>query len=95
MLTAYTVRPRLYVCLSQLIGYQFRLASCVFLVTVYPLCFIAVVEGGLAQAVPEHPKRENIFSLSTAFGDAYLFQVIWLSLPVISSRTTVILETCL
>ncbi|XP_064601963.1 protein still life, isoform SIF type 1-like isoform X2 [Liolophura sinensis] len=33
-----------------------------------------IVEGGLAQAVPEHPKRENIFSLSTSFGDAYLFQ---------------------
>ncbi|KAK3098133.1 hypothetical protein FSP39_016489 [Pinctada imbricata] len=35
---------------------------------------ILVIEGGIAQAVPEHPKRENIFSLSTAFGDAYLFQ---------------------
>ena len=40
--------------------------------------YIAVIEGGIAQAVPEHPKRENIFSLSTAFGDAYLFQVILL-----------------
>ncbi|XP_070190492.1 protein still life, isoform SIF type 1-like isoform X2 [Littorina saxatilis] len=35
---------------------------------------ILVIEGGIAQAVPEHPKRENIFSLSTACGDAYLFQ---------------------
>ena len=35
----------------------------------------SVIEGGIAQAVPEHPKRDNIFSLSTAFGDAYLFQV--------------------
>lgn len=35
---------------------------------------VLVIEGGIAQAVPEHPKRENIFSLSTAFGDAYLFQ---------------------
>ena len=34
-----------------------------------------VIEGGIAQAVPEHPKRDNIFSLSTACGDAYLFQV--------------------
>lgn len=34
-----------------------------------------VIEGGIAQAVPEHPKRENIFALSTAFGDAYLFEV--------------------
>ncbi|KAL4232685.1 T-lymphoma invasion and metastasis-inducing protein 1 [Mactra antiquata] len=33
-----------------------------------------VIEGGISQAVPEHPKRDNIFSLSTAFGDAYLFQ---------------------
>ncbi|XP_053396919.1 protein still life, isoform SIF type 1-like isoform X1 [Mercenaria mercenaria] len=35
---------------------------------------ILVIEGGISQAVPEHPKRDNIFSLSTAFGDAYLFQ---------------------
>ena len=35
----------------------------------------AVIEGSIAQAVPEHPKRELIFALSTAFGDAYLFQV--------------------
>ena len=34
-----------------------------------------VIEGGIAQAVPEHPKREFILALSTAFGDAYLFQV--------------------
>ena len=33
-----------------------------------------VIEGSIAQAVPEHPKRENIFALSTAFGDAYLFE---------------------
>lgn len=37
--------------------------------------YFTVIEGGIAQAVPEHPKRDNIFSLSTAFGDAYLFQV--------------------
>ncbi|XP_041354996.1 protein still life, isoforms C/SIF type 2-like isoform X2 [Gigantopelta aegis] len=35
---------------------------------------ILVIEGGIAQAVPEHPKRDNILSLSTACGDAYLFQ---------------------
>ena len=35
-----------------------------------------MIEGGIAQAVPEHPKRENIFSLSSAFGDAYLFQAL-------------------
>ncbi len=39
------------------------------------VCMFAVIEGGIAQAVPEHPKRELIFALSTAFGDAYLFQV--------------------
>ncbi|XP_077977644.1 rho guanine nucleotide exchange factor TIAM1-like [Glandiceps talaboti] len=33
-----------------------------------------VVEGSISQALPEHPKRDNIFCLSTAFGDAYLFQ---------------------
>ena len=38
-------------------------------------CPVSVIEGGISQAVPEHPKREYIFSLSTAFGDAYLFQV--------------------
>ena len=33
-----------------------------------------MVEDGLAQSIPEHPKRDNIFCLSTAFGDAYLLQ---------------------
>ncbi|XP_052239037.1 protein still life, isoform SIF type 1-like isoform X5 [Dreissena polymorpha] len=33
-----------------------------------------VIEGGISQGVPEHPKRDFIFSLSTSFGDAYLFQ---------------------
>uniref|UniRef100_A0A1I8FUM5 PH domain-containing protein n=1 Tax=Macrostomum lignano TaxID=282301 RepID=A0A1I8FUM5_9PLAT len=36
------------------------------------LCLI--VEGCIAQAMPEHPKREHVLSLSTAFGDAYLLQ---------------------
>ncbi|XP_061171231.1 protein still life, isoform SIF type 1-like isoform X4 [Saccostrea echinata] len=35
---------------------------------------ILVIESAIAQAVPEHPKRDNIFSVSTAFGDAYLFE---------------------
>ena len=39
----------------------------------YVVC--SVIEGAIAQALPEHPKKEFIFSLSTAFGDAYLFQV--------------------
>ena len=33
------------------------------------------IDGSIAQSVPEHPKRENIFSVSSAYGDAYLFQV--------------------
>jgi len=36
---------------------------------------VSVIEGAIAQSLPEHPKKEFIFSLSTAFGDAYLFQV--------------------
>ena len=39
------------------------------------MLLLSVIESGVAQAVPEHPKRENIFALSTAFGDAYLFEV--------------------
>ncbi|ESO93240.1 hypothetical protein LOTGIDRAFT_232689 [Lottia gigantea] len=35
---------------------------------------ILVIEGGISQAVPEHPKRDYIFSLSTACGDAFLLQ---------------------
>ncbi len=38
------------------------------------VCFFSVIDGGIGQAVPEHPKREHILALSTAFGDAYLFQ---------------------
>lgn len=33
------------------------------------------IDGSIAQSVPEHPKRENIFSVSSSYGDAYLFQV--------------------
>ncbi|XP_072558999.1 rho guanine nucleotide exchange factor TIAM2-like isoform X1 [Paramormyrops kingsleyae] len=31
-------------------------------------------EGSIVQAVPEHPKKENVFCLSNAYGDVYLFQ---------------------
>lgn len=31
------------------------------------------VEACLVQPVPEHPRRDNVFCLSTSFGDAYLF----------------------
>ena len=37
---------------------------------------LIIVDGAIMQAIPEHPKRDYIFCLSTAFGDAYLFQVI-------------------
>ena len=30
------------------------------------------VDACLVQAIPEHPKRDYVFCLSTAFGDAYL-----------------------
>jgi hypothetical protein len=36
---------------------------------------LIIVDGSIMQAIPEHPKRDFIFCLSTAFGDAYLFQV--------------------
>ncbi|XP_037675997.1 T-lymphoma invasion and metastasis-inducing protein 2 isoform X2 [Choloepus didactylus] len=31
-------------------------------------------EDSIVQAVPEHPKKENVFCLSNSFGDVYLFQ---------------------
>ncbi|KAL0969264.1 hypothetical protein UPYG_G00224700 [Umbra pygmaea] len=31
-------------------------------------------EDSVVQAVPEHPKKENVFCLSNAYGDVYLFQ---------------------
>uniref|UniRef100_A0A1I8F6L3 PH domain-containing protein n=1 Tax=Macrostomum lignano TaxID=282301 RepID=A0A1I8F6L3_9PLAT len=33
-----------------------------------------IIEGCIVQALPEHPKREYVFSLSTAFGDAFMLQ---------------------
>ena len=52
-------------------------------------CFLSdfsVIEGGIAQAVPEHPKREFILALSTAFGDAYLFQVLKITLWTLTQK---------
>ena len=37
---------------------------------------LIIVDGAILQPIPEHPKRDFIFCLSTAFGDAYLFQVL-------------------
>lgn len=38
-------------------------------------CYALVVDDGIVQAVPEHPKKENVFCLSNVYGDVYLFQV--------------------
>ncbi|XP_051174305.1 protein still life, isoform SIF type 1 isoform X2 [Leptopilina boulardi] len=35
---------------------------------------LIIVDGAIMQPIPEHPDRDYIFCLSTAFGDAYLFQ---------------------
>ncbi|XP_045027574.1 protein still life, isoforms C/SIF type 2 isoform X7 [Daphnia magna] len=35
---------------------------------------LIIVDGAIMQPIPEHPQRDFIFCLSTAFGDAYLFQ---------------------
>ncbi|KAG9347375.1 hypothetical protein JZ751_004942 [Albula glossodonta] len=37
-------------------------------------CYALFAEDGIVQAVPEHPKKENVFCLSNAYGDVYLFQ---------------------
>ncbi|KAM9708796.1 rho guanine nucleotide exchange factor TIAM2 isoform 1-T5 [Menidia menidia] len=36
--------------------------------------YALLAEDSIVQAVPEHPKRENVFCLSNSFGDVYLFQ---------------------
>lgn len=35
---------------------------------------LIIIEGAIGQPIPEHPKRDFVFCLSTSFGDAYLFQ---------------------
>ncbi|XP_015789584.1 protein still life, isoform SIF type 1-like isoform X2 [Tetranychus urticae] len=35
---------------------------------------LIIIDGAIMQPIPEHPKRDFVFCLSTAFGDAYLFQ---------------------
>lgn len=37
--------------------------------------YALLAEDSIVQAVPEHPKKENVFCLSNSFGDVYLFQV--------------------
>ncbi|KAL1257965.1 hypothetical protein QQF64_011209, partial [Cirrhinus molitorella] len=36
--------------------------------------YALLAEDGVVQAVPEHPRKENVFCLSNAYGDVYLFQ---------------------
>uniref|UniRef100_A0A7N6C3X1 TIAM Rac1 associated GEF 2a n=1 Tax=Anabas testudineus TaxID=64144 RepID=A0A7N6C3X1_ANATE len=36
--------------------------------------YALLAEDSIVQAVPEHPKKENVFCLSNSFGDVYLFQ---------------------
>ncbi|MCI4389625.1 hypothetical protein PGIGA_G00100290 [Pangasianodon gigas] len=36
--------------------------------------YVLLAEDSIVQAVPEHPKKENVFCLSNAYGDVYLFQ---------------------
>ena len=44
--------------------------------------YALLAEDSVVQAIPEHPKKENVFCLSNAYGDVYLFQVS--SLPLSS-----------
>lgn len=37
--------------------------------------YALLAEDSIVQAVPEHPKKENVFCLSNSYGDVYLFQV--------------------
>ncbi|XP_047466974.1 rho guanine nucleotide exchange factor TIAM2 isoform X2 [Mugil cephalus] len=36
--------------------------------------YALLAEDSVVQAVPEHPKKENVFCLSNSYGDVYLFQ---------------------
>uniref|UniRef100_A0A8C9RHM6 TIAM Rac1 associated GEF 2 n=1 Tax=Scleropages formosus TaxID=113540 RepID=A0A8C9RHM6_SCLFO len=36
--------------------------------------YALLAEDSVVQSVPEHPKKENVFCLSNAYGDVYLFQ---------------------
>lgn len=37
--------------------------------------YALLAEDSIVQAVPEHPKRENVFCLSNVYGDVFHFQV--------------------
>ncbi|XP_030626742.1 T-lymphoma invasion and metastasis-inducing protein 2 [Chanos chanos] len=36
--------------------------------------YALLAEDSIVQAIPEHPKKENVFCLSNAYGDVFLFQ---------------------
>lgn len=50
------------------------------------------VEGCLVQPIPEHPHKDNVFCLSTSFGDAYLFDAT--SLPERDQWINLIHSSC-
>ena len=57
---------------------------------------LIIVDGAIMQAIPEHPKRDYIFCLSTAFGDAYLFQVrIPYTISLLIDYVTIVLDVVL
>lgn len=37
--------------------------------------YALLVNDGIVQPIPEHPKREHVFCVSNSHGDVYLFQV--------------------
>lgn len=37
--------------------------------------YALLTDDSIAQAVPEHPRKEHVFCLSNSHGDVYLFQV--------------------
>lgn len=47
--------------------------TCVQQISYQPKHLI-LIDNSIVQPIPEHPKRYNVFCLSTAIGDAYLFQ---------------------
>lgn len=50
---------------------------------------LIIVDGAIMQPIPEHPKRDYIFCLSTAFGDAYLFQVVFRNNETITNHCVI------
>lgn len=49
--------------------------------------YALLVNDGIVQPVPEHPKREHVFCVSNSHGDVYLFQVRG---PIVSFQTAAV-----